>query len=99
MTPSVSLTPSVSQSGYAAWERDPVALRPEQIAQLAAVLEVTVEQLLGKEAVKRVSAAPAGRARQLFDAVSKLPRRQQEKIFELIQPFVAAHSSDSQKAT
>jgi transcriptional regulator with XRE-family HTH domain len=88
----------LTQSGYAAWERDPVALRPEQIGLLAAVLEVTTEQLLGNEPSKRAATAPAGRARQLFDAVSKLPRRQQEKIFDIIQPFVAAHSQDAQKS-
>jgi transcriptional regulator with XRE-family HTH domain len=88
----------LTQSGYAAWERDPVALRPDQIAQLAAVLEVTTEQLLGNEPTKRAVSAPVGRARQLFDAVSKLPRRQQEKIFDIIQPFVAAHSTETQKS-
>ena len=88
----------LTQSGYAAWERDPVALRPEQIGQLASVLEVTAEQLLGGEPIKRAVSAPAGRARQLFDAVSKLPRRQQEKIFDIIQPFVAAHSTETQKS-
>jgi len=31
----------------------------------------------------------------LFEAVSRLPRRQQEKIFAILEPFVREHASSS----
>lgn len=83
----------MSQPGYAAWERDPVALRPEQIEQLAAALDVPAEQLLGKAATKTRHTGPVGKARKIFAAISKLPRHQQEKIFSILEPFISQHSS------
>ena len=82
----------ITQSGYASWERDAVALRPEQLLKLTDILQVSVEHLLGvKESPKRGS-GPTGRLRRLFEEASKLPRNQQEKVFSILQPFVTQHS-------
>jgi transcriptional regulator with XRE-family HTH domain len=45
----------VTQRSLSWWERQPVALRPEQLAQLAAALGVTTDYLLGAETSKRRS--------------------------------------------
>ncbi len=41
---------------------------------------------------KRASAEPTGRMRRLFEAASKLPRSQQEKIAAVLEAFVNQHS-------
>jgi len=87
----------ITQHAYAYWERNPVALRPEQLLQLAAALHTNVEALVGQPPAQRRNGGggPAGKARQLFEAVSRLPRRQQEKIFAILEPFVREHASSS----
>src|SRR5271157_344152 len=37
----------INQASYGAWERDPVALRPDQVGQLAKILNVSIEHLYG----------------------------------------------------
>jgi hypothetical protein len=54
---------------------------------MAKALGVTVEELLGEEKPRR--ATPPGKLGQVFDQVSKLPRRQQDKIVEVVQALVA----------
>ena len=78
----------ISQRAYAFWEREPVALRAEQLATLSHVLGVTVDALVGRQPAKQRGAGPVGKTRQLFEAVSKLPRRQQEKVAEFVGAFV-----------
>jgi transcriptional regulator with XRE-family HTH domain len=82
----------VNQQMIAYWERRAVTLRPEQLAGLSDALKVSVEELLGKEAPKARSSGPTGKARQVFEAVSRLPRRQQQKIVEVVEALVAQHS-------
>ncbi len=81
----------ITQSAYATWERDVVALRPEQIAMLSDILKVSSEELLGKASKPRRGSGPVGRAKRLFDLLSQLPRNQQEKILSVIEPFVLQH--------
>jgi transcriptional regulator with XRE-family HTH domain len=89
----------MGQSGYAPWEREPVALRPEQIEQLAAALGVSAEQLLGKAAAKARSAAgPVGKVRRVFEQVGKLPRHHQDKVVEMIETILAGHQAKRGKA-
>ena len=85
----------ITQKAYAVWERYPVALRPEQIEKVAAVLKVSVEHLFGKTAAKSRARGPVGKMRQLFEAVSQLPRSQQEKVSAILEPFVARHARQS----
>lgn len=79
----------VNQQMIAYWERRAVTLRPGQLAGLADALKVSVEELLGKAAPKARGSGPAGKARQVFEAVSRLPRRQQQKIVEVVEALVA----------
>jgi transcriptional regulator with XRE-family HTH domain len=78
----------INQASYGAWERDPVALRPDQVEQLAKILNVSIEQLYGI-APPKSRGGPAGKARRVFEAVSQLPRTQQQKILEVVEALVA----------
>ena len=82
----------ITQQSYAAWERRPVALKPEQLAALAQLLGCSVDDLLGiaPKPIKR--GGPVGRTRQVFDQVSQLPRSQQRKIVEVVEALVAQAS-------
>ena len=62
---------------------------------MAQAFGVRLEELLKVEAEKRTVAkkrnGPPGRVREVFDRVSKLPRRQQEKIVEFVSAFVSQY--------
>ncbi len=71
------------------WEREPVALRAEQLARLADALSVSADYLLGRENSKRHRGGPTGKMRQIFETASQLPRSQQKKIVEFVEPFIS----------
>lgn len=73
------------------WETKGALPRSDVLLPIANALGVTVEELLGNDAPKR-ALTPAGRARIAFDKVSRLPRRQQDKIIEVVEAFVAQHT-------
>ena len=76
----------LSQRAYAYWERNTVSLRPDQILTLAEVLGVSVEDLLAAPVKK--TRKGSGRLGRVFDEASKLPRRQQQKIIDIVEPFI-----------
>ncbi len=76
----------LSQRAYAYWERNSVSLRPEQILKLAETLGVGVEDLLVVPVTK--SRKGSGRLGRVFDEAAKLPRRQQQKIIDIVEPFI-----------
>jgi transcriptional regulator with XRE-family HTH domain len=83
----------ITQRALSWWERQPVALRPEQIAQLAAALGVSADYLLGVSTAKKRGTGPTGKARRVFEAVSKLPRHQQQKIVDVVEALVAQRAN------
>jgi transcriptional regulator with XRE-family HTH domain len=85
---------NIRQPSYALWETYNVALKPEQLLALANALGVAVEQLFADSDKSARRGGPKGRARDVFEAVSRLPRRQQEKIFDILQPFVKEHNNE-----
>ncbi len=86
----------LSQRSLSYWERSPVALRPDQLFKLAEALQVSVEELLGNgQSPGRRGAGPTGRLQKVFEAASRLPRRQQQKIAEFVEAFVSRHTADS----
>jgi transcriptional regulator with XRE-family HTH domain len=85
----------MTQRAYAYWERNPVALRPDQLHKLAAALSVSVEELLGESASKKRGTGPTGKMRHLFDAASRLPRSQQQKIAAVLEPFILQHAANT----
>ena len=80
----------LTQTAYAVWERHPVALRPEQIERVAAILGVTAEQLFAAAAKPR-GTGPAGKLRQVFERASKLPRDQQKHVVRAIEDALAGY--------
>ena len=82
----------LTQRAYAYWERNPVALRPDQLMKLAEALSVGPEDLLGENGAKSRRTGPAGKMRRLFESASALPRSQQQKIIALLDAFVAQHT-------
>jgi transcriptional regulator with XRE-family HTH domain len=83
----------VTQRVIAYWEREAVSLRPEQVQSLADALDISADDLLGRKASKTRGSGPVGRAKKLFDSISRLPRHQQEKIISILEPFVREHVS------
>jgi transcriptional regulator with XRE-family HTH domain len=73
------------------WEKTGKIPRSEVLLPIAKALGVTVEDLLGETENKRTRPVAGGKLGQIFERASKLPRRQQQKIVELIEPFVDRH--------
>ena len=88
---------NVHYSNISFWESGAVPPRSEVLSTMANILGVRVEQLLGEEVKRKLVAAPSGRARLAFDKVSKLPKRQQQKIIEVVEAFVAQQSNGHAK--
>jgi len=73
------------------WERTGSLPRADLIIPIAKALGVSVEELLGQDKPKR-AAAPGGKVRHVFEQVQKLPRRQQDRIVEVVEALVAKAS-------
>ena len=84
------------QSNIQYWEETGKPPRSELLIPIAKALGVSLEELLGEPKSKRIPLG--GRVRQLFEAVAKLPRRQQDKVFDILQPFVKEHINGHGKA-
>ena len=80
-----------SHTNVSYWERSGQIPRSDKLASIAKALGVTVENLLGEPSPKRTS-GPGGKTRQVFESVSRLPRRQQQKIVEVVEALVAQHA-------
>jgi hypothetical protein len=59
------------------------------LLNLAQALNVSVDDWGGTNGKKKRGTGPAGRMRQLFEAASRLPRSQQQKITALLEAFIA----------
>jgi len=86
-----------SHTNVSYWERTGQIPRSDVLAPIAKALGVTVEALLGEPKSPR-TLAPGGRLGQVFEAVSKLPRRQQQKVIEMAEGFLALHKNSNGKA-
>jgi transcriptional regulator with XRE-family HTH domain len=80
----------MTQRAYAYWERNPVALRPDQLQKLAEALSVSLEQLLNDNAATKRGNGPSGKARLIFEQVSKLPRSRQQRILATVEDMLTA---------
>jgi transcriptional regulator with XRE-family HTH domain len=80
----------ITQPSYADWERSTTALRPEHLSQLATVLHVSVDYLLGHDKAPQRGNGPVGKTRRVFEEVSRLPRSQQQHIVRVVEDLIAA---------
>jgi len=72
------------------WERTNTPPSSKALPRLAEELGTTVEELLtGKNGKKRHRGGPPGRLRETFDHVAKLPRKQQQKILDVVDALLA----------
>jgi transcriptional regulator with XRE-family HTH domain len=85
----------VSARAIGWWEREPTAIKPEQLATLADVLGVSVDYLLGRQNRPRRGTGPVGRAQRAFERVSKLSRSEQQQILGVVEAFVEAKNGSA----
>jgi transcriptional regulator with XRE-family HTH domain len=83
----------VDQSNIAFWERWGKAPRGEVLPKMAHALGVSVDTLLGVTPPKPKRQAAKGRLQLVFETASRLPRRQQQKIVEVVEALVAQHAN------
>ena len=92
----------VPQANIAFWERSEKPPRSDVLPKMAQVLGVTVEDLIVgdekplKKKAAKTNSRPAGRVREVFDRVSKLPRRQQEHIVNWVSAYLAHYHQSRQ---
>jgi len=80
----------VTQPVVAYWEREPVALRIEQLAALADALDVSADYLTGRSTKPPTPKGPPSKLRVAFEKAKKLPRSQQQHILKVVEAFVEA---------
>ena len=90
----LALKLGVSQQVVANWERKAQVIRTSTLTKLAQALNASVHELLGISEPKPKPAAARGRLQIVFEVASKLPRRQQEKLAEFVEAFVAHQGAD-----
>jgi len=86
-------TLGVAPSVIAFWELKGTPPRGEILPGLAKAFGVSVDEILGVEPIKPKRQAAKGKLQALFEAASNLPRRQQEKVIAVLEPFVSAHGN------
>ncbi len=82
----------ITQRALSWWEREPVALKPDQLAALSTALGVSADDLIGQSHGKKARGGPVGKARRVFESVSRLPRHHQQKIVDVVEALVAQHA-------
>jgi transcriptional regulator with XRE-family HTH domain len=87
---------SESPTNVSYWERSGQIPRSDVLLPIAKALGVTVHDLLGEPKPGRV-VAPGGKLGQVFEQVGKLPRRQQQKVIEMAEGFLALHKNTNGK--
>jgi len=88
----------VFQQTIALWERRANAVRSDTLTKLAQALGTSVDELLGVTPPKPKRLVARGRLQRVFEEASQLPRRQQQKIAEVVQALVAQHGNGHEQA-
>lgn len=88
----------VSQGVIAFWELCDKPPRSDVLLRLAAALRVRLEDLLGGKAPRVLPTGPVGRARRLFEQLSRLPRRRQDRILGFMEEMMGASRRNGHQA-
>ena len=67
-----------------------MALRPDQIEKVAEILGVSVDTLFSGNGGAERKNGPTGKARRVFEEVSHLPRKRQQRIVGVVEDMLAA---------
>ena len=88
----------VPQPNIAYWELSEKPPRSDVIPKMAEALGVRVDDILigDGQVVRERRGGPTGKVRQVFEDVSRLPRRQQEKVVEFVSAFVKQYEQNRQ---
>lgn len=87
-----------SQRAIARWERDSIALRPDQLFVLADVLGVSLDYLIGRSQDRQPAAkGPPGKLRLAFERAHKLPRHEQNQIVKFVEACVNEYASKASR--
>lgn len=87
-----------TQVNISFWERSEKPPRSDVLPQMAKALGVTVNELLGVTSTKpkhqklQAPPGPVGQVQKAFEEVRKLPRRQQQKILDVVFAMLDQHS-------
>ncbi len=81
----------ISRNLIAQWERSAVALKAAQLSALAEQLGVSVDSLVGRNEGPKRGKGPTGKARQVFERVSQLPRSTQQRILANVEDALTAY--------
>ena len=87
---------NVRQSTVATWERSARPPKGDLLPQLADILKVSIADLLqcDVEAKPQKKRGPASRVEKLMGEVSKLPRRKQQKIADVVEAMIAQEATN-----
>lgn len=80
------------------WERASKVTKTEFLVPMAAILGVTVEELLGQERPKRYG-GPGGKLGQVIKRVSELPRRQQDRVIDIFETVLAGQQTKAKASS
>jgi hypothetical protein len=84
----LTIDPGEPQQDVALREQSDKPPRSDAIPRLARALKVRVEDLFAEETAPPRPSGSVGEVHKLFDDVSKLPRRQRDRIVEFLAPIV-----------
>jgi len=88
----------VHHSNIAFWERWDKPPRGDVLPALAEALGVSLEDLLRTTKPKPRKSAAKGKLQQVFEEASRLPRRQQQKVAEVVEALVTQHHTHAKAA-
>ena len=83
----------ISQRTYSDWEMGSVALSPERLRELAALLGTTAGELVDGREPKGKRLPANSRLGQSVEALGKLPRRRQSRILDVLDAMLAQEES------
>jgi transcriptional regulator with XRE-family HTH domain len=82
----------IKQPTYALWERRTTAISAIQLQALAQTFGVTIDALfVDEKAIAKRANGPSGKARQIFERVSQLPRSTQQRILATVEDALTAY--------
>jgi transcriptional regulator with XRE-family HTH domain len=78
------------------WEKTGKVPHPDLVMKLATLYGVSVEEVLGQPKLRNVPPS-SGRMGRVLEAASRLPRRQQQKIIDMAEAYIAQYEQGHAK--
>ena len=80
----------VKQQSVGDWERNIQSIGSSILKQLADLLEVSADELLGIEKRQPIEDKLTGKAWKTFSAVQKLPRKSREEVLNVVEGYLSS---------